>query len=80
MEQHDVFTVRLPLDLGANIRQEAEQRGISSSVILRERIIAGSAQSNIVSIKIGDYKIPLSDFNNTKLVFENFDKENEEKE
>jgi hypothetical protein len=61
MEQVDIFTIRLPLDLGANIRREAEQRGVSASVIIRERIIAGS-QREIISIRMGEYMIPLSAF------------------
>ena len=74
MERTDVFTIRLPRDLGDLIRDEAEKKGISASEEIRQRIIAGSAQT-MMSLSIGGYKIPLSELNNAQIIFEKTDTE-----
>ncbi len=68
MERTDVFTIRLPRDLGDQIRDEAESKGISASEVIRQRVIAGSA-GTILSLKIGGHIIPISEIDNATIVF-----------
>ncbi len=74
MERTDIFTIRLPRDLGDLIRDEAEKKGISASEEIRQRVIAGSAQT-MMSLSIGGHKIPFSELINAQIIFEEPDTE-----